>query len=131
MDDDFNTAAALAPVSELYRLANRLLEDPKAAPKAVRRRTLFRLQQELQRLGDVLGLWQEPPAAYLERTRAAEAARRGIDPDWVEGVLAERAEARRQKDFTRSDALRDELASRGVELQDTPRGTRWRLTDSA
>ncbi len=131
MDDDFNTAAALAPVSELFRLANRLLEDPKAAPKAVRKRTLFRLQGELDRLGEVLGLWQQDPAQYLERTRAAEAARRGIDPAWVEARLAERAEARREKDFARSDALRDELARQGIELQDTPSGTRWRLTDPA
>ena len=45
MDDDFNTAAAIGQLYEAFVLANKLLEDPKAAPKDVRRRTLVRLRR--------------------------------------------------------------------------------------
>lgn len=129
MDDDFNTAAALAPAGELARLANRLLEDPKSAPKAVRRRSLFAVREALDAVGEVLGLWREAPGAYLERTRSTLAARRGIDPAWVQARIDARAAARAARDFEQADAIRRELAQRGVELQDTPTATRWRLGD--
>jgi len=129
MDDDFNTAAALAPATELARLANRIMEDPKIAPKAVRRRSLFAVRDALDTVGQVLGLWREEAAAYLERTRAALAARRGIDPAWVGKRVEARANARAAKDFAQADAIRKELSALGVELQDTPTDTRWRLVD--
>ena len=46
---------------------------------------------------------------------------------WVEGKLAERLEARRARDFARADALRKEVEARGVEIEDTPQGPKWRL----
>ena len=53
-----------------------------------------------------------------------------VDTDlasWVEGKLAERLEARRSRDFARADALRKEVEDRGVEVEDTPAGPKWRL----
>ena len=46
---------------------------------------------------------------------------------WVEEQLAERARARENRDYARADAIRDELASSGVEIEDTPAGSRWKL----
>ncbi|MDY0003021.1 MAG: cysteine--tRNA ligase, partial [Polyangia bacterium] len=129
MDDDFNTAAVLAPVGDLFKLANRLLEDPRSAPKADRMRSLFRLRAEIRRVGETLGFWQEAPEAYLGRTRVALAARRGVDPGWVEERIQARAGARQGKDFASADAIRSELAAKGVELMDSPKGTRWRLVE--
>jgi cysteinyl-tRNA synthetase len=131
MDDDFNTASALAPLAELFKLANRLLEDPKTAPKNVRRATLLALRRDLTALTGVLGLWMEPAAAYLARRREAQARARGIDPAWVDAQITARAEARKAKDFARADGLRDELAAKGVELMDGPKGTRWRIVVQA
>jgi len=128
MDDDFNTAAALAPVSELFRLANRLLEDPKAAPKKVRRRSLWRIREEAREIGGVLGLWQEHPSAYLSRRMEAMARCRGVDATWVEEQIAARAAARLAKDFAAADAIRDALAEKGIELMDSPLSTRWKFS---
>jgi cysteinyl-tRNA synthetase len=53
------------------------------------------------------------------------------DPElasWLKGKLAERAEARSRRDFAAADTIRRELAERGVEVQDTPKGARWKVT---
>ncbi len=127
MDDDFNTAAALAPVSELYKLANRLLEDPKAAPKKIRKRSLWRVRQLLREIGAVLGLWQESPLAYLARVQETMACCMGVDPAWVQEQIAARTVARQNKDFAAADAIRDALAAKGIELMDSPQATRWKF----
>jgi len=50
----------------------------------------------------------------------------GVSEDEIEKLIAERAEARKSKDFARADAIRDELAEMGVEIMDSPQGTTWR-----
>ena len=50
-----------------------------------------------------------------------------MDADQVESLLAERSKARKERDFARADAIRDELADLGVEIEDGPDGTRWQM----
>jgi len=52
------------------------------------------------------------------------------ETQWIEGLLAERADARKRKDFATSDRIRDELAARGVIIEDGPQGARWKLASS-
>ncbi len=129
MDDDFNTAAAIGHLSEAFLLANKLLDEPGAAAKDVRRRTLARLRQDLAACGATLGIFQRPPAAFLDAYRLRLCARRGIDPAAVEARIAERAAARKAKDFARGDEIRRSLQETGVELMDTPAGTTWRVAE--
>src|SRR5204863_4655435 len=65
MDDDFNTAAAVGHLYDSFVLANKLLDEPKAAAKDVRRRTLSRLRADLTTSGATLGLFQRPPSEPL------------------------------------------------------------------
>jgi cysteinyl-tRNA synthetase len=127
MDDDFNTAAAVGHLSEAFLLANKLLDDPKAAPKDVRRRTLAHLRRDLRACGETLGIFRRPPAEFLLARRGRMCARRGIDPAAVETRIADRAAARAAKDFARADEIRKELRDRAIELMDTPAGTAWRI----
>jgi cysteinyl-tRNA synthetase len=127
MDDDFNTAAAIGQLYEAFVLANRLLEDPKAAPKDVRRRTLARLRRDLLKCGETLGIFQRDPATFLLARRVRQCARRGIDQAAVEAKIRERAEARAGKNFARADEVRQELRAQGIELMDGPTGTTWRV----
>jgi len=128
MDDDFNTAAALGHLYESFVLANKLLDDPKAAAKDVRRRTLARLRSDLLACGATLGIFQRTPSEFLLARRERICVRRKIDPGLVEARIAERAAARTAKDFARADEIRKALQETGIELMDSPTGTTWRVT---
>jgi cysteinyl-tRNA synthetase len=127
MDDDFNTAAAVGYLYESFVLANKLLDEPKSAPKDVRRRTLARLRRDLLSCGETLGIFRRPPAEFLLARRERQCTRLGIVPADVEAKIAERQAARAAKDFARADELRKALKDARVELMDTPAGTTWRV----
>ncbi len=129
LDDDFNTAEAIAAHGEALALANRILDNKLDAPKDVKRRTLERLQRELAVAALELGLLEAAPATWLAAHRTRRAAARKIDAAHVESCIARRAEARKAKDFAQADAMRDELKGLGIEIMDTPRGTTWRVAD--
>jgi cysteinyl-tRNA synthetase len=127
MDDDFNTAAALGHLYDSFVLANKLLDEPKSAAKDLRRRTLSRLRRDLVACGETLGIFRRPPAEFLLARRARLCVRRGIEPAAVEAQLGERTAARAAKNFARADELRNALREQGIDLQDTPSGTSWRV----
>jgi cysteinyl-tRNA synthetase len=129
LDDDFNTAEALAAWLEALTLANRILDGKLDAPKDVKRRTLERLDRDLRLAADELGLGTQEPTAWLAQHRARRCSQLRIDPAAVELRLQDRAQARKSKDFAEADKIRDELATQKIEIMDTPRGTTWRVAD--
>ena len=113
MDDDFNTAEALAVLFELVRDLNRARKEaPEQAPI---------LAFELKRLGGILGLFGQEPSAFLK----AGATNLPISEAEIEARIAARAEAKVQRDFGRADRIRDELAAMGIVLKDSREGTSW------
>jgi cysteinyl-tRNA synthetase len=125
LDDDLNTAGALGHLFGAVRLAGRLAED-KGLRKSEGARGLWtRIAADLEAWSKVLGVFGRDPAEFLAELRACRAGRKGIDPALVERRLAERQDARRDKDFAASDRIRDELAALGVEVKDTPQGQAW------
>jgi cysteinyl-tRNA synthetase len=129
--DDFNTPVVMAALYEAATLANRLIDEPKGIEKALRRRTLARIGRDIRNVGDTLGVFAQDPRTYLAERRARQVLRRGIDVVAVERLLADRTAARAVKDFTRSDAIRAQLAALGVAVADTPQGTDWSVSDDA
>jgi len=109
MDDDLNTAEALAAAFEFVRDANSAMDagEFRAANAAPALRFLARFDSVF----DVLQPSQKQGAMS--------------DAD-VDALIAERNRARKAKDFARSDAIRNELLERGVVLEDTKEGTRWK-----
>jgi cysteinyl-tRNA synthetase len=126
LDDDFNTAQVLGILAEAFTAAN-ALADRKGKKTPEERATLAAFARDARLVGTTLGLLQRPPAQALLSIRAKAAARRGIEGAWVEGKIAERAEARKAKDFARADAIRGELLARGVAIMDGPEGTSWKV----
>ncbi len=129
MDDDLNTAQALADAGEGMKLANRLLDSGKGVAKDVRARTLARLRKDLRGVPVVLGLLTRPPRDFLDARRSRLVARRGLDAAAIERRLADRDAARKSKDFKLSDEIRAELKALGVEVMDGPTGATWRVVD--
>ena len=110
LDDDLNTPQAL---SELARIA----AEARRADDAASRQ---RLKGELLGAGLALGLLQQDPAHWFGRAAGSE-----DDDARVQALIDERVAAKRVRDFARADALRDQLASEGIVLEDTPQGVRW------
>jgi len=127
MDDDFNTAKALASFFDFLHILNKHLADKKSKKRAGGKALAKKAAAELRRLSGVLGLLQQDPETYLGKLRDMRARLMGIDHAEVESAINERAEARKQKDFDRADQIRDQLVEKGVALEDTPDGTVWRV----
>jgi cysteinyl-tRNA synthetase len=123
MDDDFNTAVALAALFELGHDLNRILQDPSPhAPQILHKgREAFAVARE------VLGIFQEDPHVFLEAERERKTEKLTLTPKEIEKLIAEREEARNKKNWTRADEIRDQLASQGIILEDCPQGTTWRV----
>lgn len=107
MQDDFNTPDAITAVFDWVNLANQILASNEA-PAA----DFAALLKAFAEMNAVLGLTPEQETE--------------IAGEEVERLIAERAEARKNKNWARSDEIRDELGSLGILLEDTPQGMRWR-----
>jgi cysteinyl-tRNA synthetase len=108
MDDDFNTAEALAVLFDLANEANRRQSSEAASL--------------LKALGKVLGLLEQEPQAFLHGgTDSAD-----DDVMVIEAKIAARIAAKKAKDFGEADRIRAELLADGVALEDSPQGTIWR-----
>jgi cysteinyl-tRNA synthetase len=75
----------------------------------------------------VLGLFGSAPKVWLDGIKSAKAGRRDMSPDEIERLIAERAEARRNKNFKRGDEIRDLLLEKGIHLLDSAQGTTWNV----
>ncbi len=107
MDDDLNTADAIAALFELAKDCNRMVADGTATAGSVE--TALNTFNEL---ADVLGLLY---------ARAAS----GDDDAEIEALVAARTAARAEKNWAESDRIRDELKTRGIVIEDTPQGAKW------
>lgn len=112
MDDDFNTPAALAVLFEIVREINRLKAEEQIAQAAS-------LAALLKELAHPLGILQQAPEEFFKGEADAEFSQQ------VEALIEKRNQARREKNWAEADRLRDQLAERGISLDDTASGTIW------
>ncbi len=106
MEDDFNTADAIAAVFDLVKFANSNTDSESSAEY------LGKLFDLLVKLTDVLGLIVDKKEDILDED--------------IEKLIEERQAARKAKDFARADAIRDELLEKGIVLKDTREGVQWK-----
>jgi cysteinyl-tRNA synthetase len=111
LEDDLNTPKALAELFEHARTLN------KADDEAERKR----LAAELLAAGDVVGLIQVDPETWFSGAEEGD-----LDAEEIEALLAQREDARASGDYAAADKIRDDLADRGITIEDSPSGTRWR-----
>jgi len=125
MDDDFNTAQALGVLFDLVRTLNRFLAEG-GGKDAAARTTLEQLRTQVAEIGTVLGLFQGKPADWLAARGAEKAQQLAIGEEQIQALILERAEARKARNFARSDEIRDYLLANNIQLVDTPQGTTWK-----
>ncbi len=132
LDDDLNTPVVLSVLADLAKAGNEVADlaqkrKKDAALQASAPSVAASLATVLARVTGRLGLLQASPSDYAARTRALRLGVRGLSAELIEAKIAERAEARSNKDWARGDAVRDELLALGVELLDAAEGTSWRI----
>ncbi|MEW5790267.1 MAG: cysteine--tRNA ligase [Pseudomonadota bacterium] len=113
MDDDFNTPEALAVLFELATELNRA--------KGVDESLATELAGLLKRLGHTLGLLEQDPVAFLQGGAGAV-----LDVARIEALIAERAAAKKAKNYAEADRIRAMLSEEGIVLEDGTQGTTWR-----
>jgi len=126
MDDDFNTALAIGHMFDAVRAINRILAEENTLQGRLQE-ILGRGRDDLLRLGEVLGLFVSEPSAWLARSAQEGLSESGLSAEEIESLILERREARANKDFARSDQIRDDLAAKGIQLLDGPEGTTWKM----
>jgi cysteinyl-tRNA synthetase len=107
MDDDLNTSVALAAVHELTREVNTAL-----AKRTLREDNKREVTSAIERIDSVLNVFGRPQTEMLDGE--------------IQKQIDERQEARHRRDFDRADEIRDQLAERGIVLEDTKDGVRWK-----
>ncbi|BBD07836.1 cysteine--tRNA ligase [Desulfovibrio ferrophilus] len=125
MADDVNSAAAVGHVFGAIRLAGRIAENKSWRKSKGAKEAWERILADLDKWGQVLGVLTADPEPFLLELRNIKAKRKGVDEAKVMELLDKRLEARRNKDFAASDAIRDELADMEVEVKDLPTGQVW------
>jgi len=106
MEDDFNTAGALGSIFDLVRAVNVHLSEN----EGLCREGIKAAKDFFDEVNRVFGFFQTEEGSDAE----------------IDALLAERVEARKSKNFKRSDEIRDLLAAKGITIEDTPQGARWK-----
>ena len=107
MDDDLNTAGAIAAIFDVIYIANTDIKNDGTSSAGIIEKCLGMIKE----LGAVLGLFEEKEAEVLDSE--------------IEELIEKRNEARKAKNFAEADAIRDKLKAMNIELKDTPAGVKW------
>ncbi len=128
MNNDFNTAQALGFLFSLQRHLQRFLDrfgqkrlKGPAAALAVKGAETIRTHSM------VLGLLTRDPDVFFEEQKKLKLVTTGLTEEQVEGFIALRRQAREEKNFGEADRIRKDLEAKGIHLEDSPAGTRWRV----
>lgn len=122
MDDDFNTAEVIGTVFKEVTRANKLMDEAKATgeKKGVWTEISYTLSL-FKEAGRFLGLFTRTPEEYFGERNS----RAALPAEEIEGLIKEREEARKRKDFKAADAIRNGLLEKGIVLEDSAKGTTW------
>ena len=126
MADDLNTPKALAIMAQVAKQANEII-DAKGKKKPEKLKELIACRKALQLMGDHCGLFARTPETALLQLRNNAVKRLNLNVDEIEKLLAERTQARADKNWAVSDEIRDKLAQMGVNVLDRPEGSTWQV----
>lgn len=123
LNDDLNTPKALSEIASIAAQVRQLRNELTHGGQQPSQEGIVRLgvlTAKLRGAGLALGLLQQDPAAWFARGASSD------DDARIQALIDERNAAKKNRDFARSDAIRDQLAAEGILLEDTPQGVRWK-----
>lgn len=126
MDDDFNTALVIGHFFDLVRAMNRVMATPELSNDSAAVTAIRTAVALMVKLGNVLGLFISVPQNWLEKQKQAGLGETGLSSEEIEALIVARQNARADRDFARSDQIREELAAKGILLLDSAQGTTWK-----
>ena len=127
MDNDFNTAQAIAQLFDTVKILNKVIRALPVEPSQNDLEVLRNTATKIKELAGIMGLLVEDPVEHTRAIQNKLLQKLDIENDAIERLIQERSLARQNKDWARGDAIRDELLAKGVELKDGPEGTTWKV----
>lgn len=125
MDDDFNTSAAISELYGIFKYANNLMKTAKKANRVKVANTVAKILANVKEVYGILGLFVQDPDDFIAKMKDKYLQKTSVDVSYIEEQIALRAEAKKEKDFQKADAIRAELDKKGIILSDTRDGVVW------
>jgi cysteinyl-tRNA synthetase len=125
MDNDFNTAQAQSVLFDTAKILNRIIPQLPAEPAAADVQCIKTTRDLMKNLAGIMGLLGEDAASFLDSQKQKMLVGVDIDESTIDAYISERLAARADKNWARSDEIRDELLAHHIELKDGPEGTSW------
>jgi cysteinyl-tRNA synthetase len=124
MADDLNTVSAISAINLAFKRARELMSGKKNPQK---QKDVAAISSAIRQTADVLGLFKTSPETEIHSLKTKILPSLGITESEIKGAIIQRQEARAAKDFAKGDAVRDQMAAKGIELRDSPAGTIWSI----
>jgi len=126
MDDDFNSAQAIGFVFESIRNVNRILDNSNLLSDE-EKKNIAQIHTDLLKIGKVIGLFNQTPEEYKQEQK--ERLSRGNDASEIDKLVAERVQARKEKNWARADEIRNQLTEMRVAIEDRADGSSWKYME--
>jgi len=125
MDNDFNTAQAIAQFFDAVKILNKVIRMLPPEPCQIDLDLLHKTGAKIKELAGIMGLLVEDAVEHIKAEQKKLLEKIDLDTEAIEKLIHERTLARQDKDWAKGDAIRDKLLDIGVELKDGPEGTTW------
>ena len=127
MDDDFNTPVAISYLYDTFKYMNYIMKNVNKGNRVQTANTLDDIINSIKEVYGVIGLFEQNPESIIDELKDKYLIELNISKDYIEDKINERNIAKKEKDFSLADNIRDELHEKGIVLNDTREGTTWTI----
>lgn len=125
MNDDFNSAKAIALIFEAVKKGNKMLDEKENELDQEPLDSLSLVYNDIKAISCVLGIFDVSPDEWFNAKKEKGMAEARLGTDQIEDLIRQRSDARKNKDFSKADEIRDLLQDNNIVLEDGPKGTTW------
>ena len=125
MDDDFNTTIAISELYTIFKYINLKMKESNKANRNQTANTLANILDTLKELYEILGLFTQNEVSFINELKNKYIRELDISIDYINEKIAERYNAKANKEYELADSIRNELLIKGIILNDTKDGTIW------